>query len=204
MGWGTHCGILKYTTMNDDCWSLFVVWLPHRPQRRGTWMPWYRGQWWGHVSLLTSAPYCCTSFVRPLVVGPQQLGLCLLYEKRNGRGESLTWMNVDGDDNLCHHHLDDMAHLLTCPVVAISHHPSSVTWHCHVVIVVGVLWWFRKCQLAVVIVSEVSWNEHMTVYIPLCHKMHNDEHCSSSFGCHVAESDVEPAFCVGQISCGWR
>jgi len=33
------------------------------PQQRGTWMLCYRCQWWGHVSLLTSAPYRCTLFV---------------------------------------------------------------------------------------------------------------------------------------------
>jgi len=79
-------------------------------------------------------------------------------------------MNVDGDDDLCRHHLDDVARLLTCPVVTVSHRPSSVTSCCHIVVVVGVLWWFGKRRLAVVIVSEVSWNEHMTVYIPLCQK----------------------------------
>jgi len=38
-GVGTHRGIVKYTTtMNDDCWSSFVVWLPCHPQQRGTWI----------------------------------------------------------------------------------------------------------------------------------------------------------------------
>ena len=64
VGWGTDRGVPKYTmTTNDECHSSFVIWLPRRPQRRGTWMPCYRRQWWGHVSLLTSAPYRCTSFV---------------------------------------------------------------------------------------------------------------------------------------------
>jgi len=109
----------------------------------------YRGQWWGHVSLLTSAPHRCTSFivcrlcrssVRPSVVGSGQRGLCLLCEKRNGGGESLTWMNADGNDNLRRHRLHDVARPLMCPVVAVSHLPLSiglVTWRCHIVVVVG-------------------------------------------------------------------
>ena len=50
--WGTDRGIVKYTTMtNDNCRSLFVIWLPRRPQRHGTWILYQRAQWWGQVSL---------------------------------------------------------------------------------------------------------------------------------------------------------
>jgi len=51
-----------------------------------------------------------------------------------------TWTNVDSDDILHRHCLDDMARLLMCQVVALSRRPSSVgvvTWRCHVASVVG-------------------------------------------------------------------
>jgi len=40
------------------------------------------------------------------------------------------------------------------------------------------------------------------MYLPLCQKM-NDEHHSSSFGCHIAVGDVAPEFLVsgeGEVS----
>jgi hypothetical protein len=51
------------------------------------------------------------------------------------------WTNVDSDDDLRRHRLDDVARSLTCQVVALSRRPSSVglvAWRCHVVVVVGV------------------------------------------------------------------
>jgi hypothetical protein len=51
------------------------------------------------------------------------------------------WTNVDSDDNLRRHHLDDVARSLTCQVIALSRRPSSVglvVWRCHVVVFVGV------------------------------------------------------------------
>jgi hypothetical protein len=70
---------------------------------------------------------------------------CCLAEKRRwgGRGGGITlrtWTNVDSDDDLCHHCLDDVARQRTCQVVALSCRPSSVglvMWRCHVVVVVG-------------------------------------------------------------------
>jgi hypothetical protein len=52
----TYLGVLNYkTTTNDVSWSSPVVWLPRRQQRRGTWFPYERDQWWGEVTLLTQA-----------------------------------------------------------------------------------------------------------------------------------------------------
>ena len=42
---------------------------------------------------------------------------CLLCKKRNRGQESLTCIDVDSDDNMCCHHLDDVAHLLMCHVI---------------------------------------------------------------------------------------
>ena len=42
----------------------------------------------------------------------------------------LTWIHVDGDNNLHHHRLDDMANLLTCQVVFIlSKGHALMSWH---------------------------------------------------------------------------
>jgi hypothetical protein len=50
----TYLGVLNYkTTTNDVSWLSPVVWLPRRQQRRGTWFPYERDQWWGEVTLLT-------------------------------------------------------------------------------------------------------------------------------------------------------
>jgi hypothetical protein len=51
----------------------------------------------------------------------------------------LTWINMDSDDDMHRHHLDNVACPLTCQVVAICHCHLSiglVAWHCHVVVVV--------------------------------------------------------------------
>ena len=44
---------------------------------------------------------------------------CLLCEKRNGGGGSLTLTNVNSDNDMRHHRLDDVARLLMCHVVFI-------------------------------------------------------------------------------------
>ena len=56
--------IVKYmTTTNDDCQSSFVVWLPCRCGRCGTWIPCQQDQWWVEVTLLTSAHHCIFPFM---------------------------------------------------------------------------------------------------------------------------------------------
>jgi Calpain family cysteine protease len=48
---------------------------------------------------------------------------CLLCEKSNRRGESLTCIHVDSDDNdIRRHRLDSVARLLTCQVVVNACH----------------------------------------------------------------------------------
>ena len=47
----------------------------------------------------------------------------------------LTRNHQDSDDDMRRHRLDDVARPLTCQVVALGRHPSSVgllTWHCDI------------------------------------------------------------------------
>ena len=82
------------------------------------------------------------------------------YMVMRGRGGMLILINMNSND-VCHHHLDDVARLLTCQVIAIHCHCSSiglVTWRCHVVVIVGVVlvvavmtrwrWWWWWCVVA--------------------------------------------------------
>ena len=56
----------------------------------------------------------------------------------------------------------------TCHVVAVSRHPASVglvMWRCHIVVVVGVQWWFGasnnghgRWSLLVVVVMQWRWS----------------------------------------------
>jgi len=59
-------------------------------------------------------------------------------KKGNGEGSDSPASMWIGDDDMCHHRLNDVAHPLTCQVIAVSHCPSSVqlmTWHGLVVVV---------------------------------------------------------------------
>ena len=52
----------------------------------------------------------------------QRHGPCLWCEKRTGGGESLTSMNVDSDDGMHCHCLDDVPRPLMCQAIFIVHH----------------------------------------------------------------------------------
>ena len=65
----------------------------------------------------------------------------------------LTLINMNSND-VCHHHLDNVARPLMCQVVAIHRHRSSVglvTWCCHIVIIVGVV-------LVVAVMTKWRWS----------------------------------------------
>jgi len=81
----------------------------------------------------------------------------------------LIWNHEDSDEDRSRHHLDDVPCLLMCQVVAVSCHPASVglvMWHWHIVIVVGMQWWFRASNngcgrwwLLVVVVVGWRWSQ---------------------------------------------
>jgi len=87
------------------------------------------------------------------------------------------------------HFLDSHGHRVVWAlfmVVVGSVIKCCMTWHCDVVVVV----------------SKVGWDERGR-YLPWCHEIHNDDKCwSSSFGCHVAVSDVAPEFRVREMGGG--
>jgi len=62
-----------------------------------------------------------------------------LCEERRVGEESHCSPGVDSDDDMCHHHVDVMAHPLTCQVVfTILSKWLALTWCCPIVIVIGV------------------------------------------------------------------
>jgi hypothetical protein len=95
---------------------------------------------------------------------------CCLGEKRRwgGRGGGVTlrtWTNVDSDDDLRHHRLDDVARQRTCQVVALSCRPSSVglvTWRCW-----DAQWWWAPVEqrLREVAVVVGGWLLRMVVVV---------------------------------------
>jgi len=59
--------------------------------------------------------------------------LLLMWKKERGWGDTLfTWNNEDGDNNMGHHHLDDVAHASSWPSIVIVHPSGDVALpHCH-------------------------------------------------------------------------
>jgi len=143
--------VLKYIMMNNKCCSLSIVLvllfirccLPcrqwqHSPcflceKRRGRGVTLLT---WGFAIFIVipsplSSIVCCW------------LPHCLLLviKRQQGRGGCLTWINVNDDDHLCHHHLD-MACPLMCYVIFDPHHHmvcthGSVTCHCMLLLSLG-------------------------------------------------------------------
>jgi hypothetical protein len=110
---------------------------------------WFVTTWTSSLTVVLCLSLSCV-VVRALLVSASPAS-CV--KKGMGEGASLTCINVDSDDICCCHCLDDVAHPLTCYVVAVLHYCLSigmVTWCCHGVVVVCIRastdgcggWWF--------------------------------------------------------------
>jgi len=114
--------VLLYATSPRATWPLFGVW-----EKRG--------------EESCCSPGICPSYLSAVIVclyRSTAVGchiVCLLCEKRNGGGKSLTGIGVDSDD-MCRHCLDNMEHPLTrqdvCIRNSVRRWASDVTLpHCH-------------------------------------------------------------------------
>jgi len=102
----------------------------------------------------------CVIIVHQLLVTTSPLAtwpLLLVWEKERGWGGTLTLINMNSDD-MCHHHLDDVACPLMCQVIVV--HPLG--WWCGVATLSSLLGWLAVVERwlwEVVAVVTKRWSQ---------------------------------------------